>query len=611
MSLCTRQKSSAPLVARPAATISDREAPTGPKRMFKPPDWDWSQAGEAGWWHRWGWGAVLLGPEGLRFDQWRQEGRVTTIKSGRQRIVYRVDLPEGPVFIKHFLVPDRRAKYRQWIRRGKGRNEGRRSEFLASIGVATITPVALGEQRRRRFRLNFLFENYLVTLGIRDATPLDEFVKNRLPTLAEPLQSRIRRKLAESLATLTARLHNAGLLHQDFHPGNVLVRFATENTPELVMIDLDALRRSRDVSWKLALQNLALLNQFFWLRSSRADRYRFLKVYLEERTEKPRNVARIARRIEDSTRQWAERLWQRWGRRCRTSNKYFETYSSESARGVASRDLDPALMQALLADPDGPLQAAGTTILKNSRTTTVAETTMLVNGQPTAVIYKRFNRKKLLDPILALFRPSRAWRSWQAAQHLAARGIPTPRNLAFLARYRSFASDPVFWYLPHETYLITVKEQDAVPLSSYLSDTLAALPPEARRERIRSLTSSLARLVRTLHERSLSHRDLKSSNILLKIGDGHEHDELSLIDLVGVRLRYPLPWHRRAQNLARLSLSLSTVADRTRSDALQFLRLYLPWGLSPLSDWKSRWRSIERAMARKIRRNARRGRPLS
>ena len=236
---------------------------------------------------------------------------------------------------------------------------------------------------------------------------------------------------------------------------------------------------------------------------------------------------------------------------------------------------------------------------------------MLVNGQPTAVIYKRFNRKKLLDPILALFRPSRAWRSWQAAQHLSARGIPTPRNLAFLARYRSFASDPLFWYLPHETYLITVKEQDAVTLLSYVSDTLTALPPEVRRERIRSLTGSLAYLVRTLHERSLSHRDLKSSNILLKVGDGQKHDEFSLIDLVGVRLQYPLPWHRRAQNLARLSLSLSTVPDRTRSDALHFLRLYLPWGLSPLSDWKARWRSIERAMGRKICRNERRGRPLS
>ncbi len=166
-------------------------------------------------------------------------------------------------------------------------------------------------------------------------------------------------------------------------------------------------------------------------------------------------------------------------------------------------------------------------------------------------------------------------------------------------------------HLPHETYLATVKEQDAVTLSSYVTDTLTALPHKLRRERIRSLTYSLAHLVRTLHERSLSHRDLKSSNILIKSGEGQTPDELSLIDLVGVRLKYPLPWHRRAQNLARLSLSLSTVPDRTKTDALQFLRLYLPWGLSPLNDWKSRWRSIEQAIGRKIGRNLRRGRPLS
>ena len=111
---------------------------------------------------KWAGGIALAGarcslvPRGLRLDEWREEGRLTTIKSGRQRIVYRVDLPEGPLYIKHFLVPDRRAKYRQWVRRGKGRNEGKRSQLLASIGVPTITPVALGEQRKRKFRVNFL-----------------------------------------------------------------------------------------------------------------------------------------------------------------------------------------------------------------------------------------------------------------------------------------------------------------------------------------------------------------------------------------------------------------------------------------------------------------------
>jgi tRNA A-37 threonylcarbamoyl transferase component Bud32 len=575
--------------------------------MFKPPDWDWSQFEEVGWWHRWGYGSVLLGPKGLRLDEWRSEGRLTTIKSGRQRIVYRVDLPDESLYIKHFLVPDRRAKYRQWVRRGKGRNEGKRSQLLASIGVPTITPVALGEQRKRKF----LFENYLVTLGIRDTTPLNEFVESQLLAFAEPLQSRIRRHLAKSLATMTARLHNAGLLHHDFHPGNILVRFGTETMPELVMIDLDALRRSRKVTWKLARQNLALLNQFFWQRSSRTDRFRFLRAYLAARSDVPPDAGRVARCIEDSTRLWAERLWQHWGRRCCYSNKYFETYSTISAWGVASRDLDADLMQALLRDPDGPFRSDGTTIIKDSRTTTVAETTFLVGGQPTVVIYKRFNRKKVLDPILALFRPSRAWRSWQAAQHLQSRGIPTPRNLAFLARYRSLPSGTMSWHLPHETYLATVKEQEVVTLSSYVTDTLAALPPELRRQRIKSLTCSLAHLVRTMHERSLSHRDLKSSNILIRVGDGQTPDELSVIDLVGVRRQYPLPWHRRAQNLARLGLSLATVPGRTRSDSLHFLRLYLPWGLSPLSGWKSCWRSIERAMGRKIDRNVRRGRPLS
>jgi tRNA A-37 threonylcarbamoyl transferase component Bud32 len=575
--------------------------------MFQPPEWQWAQTGDVGWWIRGPWKETLLGPLGLRLEEWRSEGWLATIKSGPHRVVYRVDLPAGAIYVKHYLVPDYRAMFRQWFRRGKGRNEGKRSEVLASIGVPTIYPVALGERRKRKF----LLENFLITWEIPGAFPLDDFVENRLEQLPEPGRARLRQRLATSLAILTARLHDAGMIHIDFHPGNVLVRVDQAGDPELAMVDLDALRQLSRLNWTTARQNLALLDHYFWLRSTRTDRHRFLKSYLEHRAQPVGDVRRFAQEIEDSTRAWAERLWRRWGRRCRSTNKYFQIVRSNDSWSIASRNLDSSTIRSLLVDPDEPFSRPETRILKNSRTSTVAETTMLVCGRPSQVIYKRFNCKKWFDPWLNLFRPSRAWRSWQAGQHLASRGISTPCNLAFLARKHSFWTRPFSWFLPHETYLVTIKQENVATLAEYGRQVLRQLGDAESHARVRQLNLALARLVRALHERSLSHRDLKASNILIHLDALDSSEPFSLIDLSGVRLMNPVPFNRRVQNLARLSVSLSAVPGRTRTESLRFLRAYLPWGLSPLSDWKHVWRTTEKAIMAKRARNRRRGRPLS
>ena len=591
----------------PFTSKTDAPSPQRRVRIFGPPEWQWTRTGDIGWWVRADWKTPLLGAVGLRLDEWRREHRLTVVKSGPHRIVYRADLPEGSVYVKHFLVPNFFSVLRQWLRRGKGRNEGKRTRYLESIGVPTITPIALGEQRKHKF----LFENYLVTPAIRDAAPLNTLIEETMPTWPGDRSARVRKRLASALGVMTARLHDAGYVHTDFHPGNIMVRLDAEDQPVLAMIDLDALRICRRLDFDDAQKNLALLNHYFWLRCERTDRHRFLAGYIETRQTSPPDPRAFARGIEVSTRSWAEKHWTRWGRRCHGTNKYFKKIVGLHAWGIASRDLKRSEAAALLNDPDEPFRREGATLIKNARTSAMVEVTMTVNGAPTTVIYKRFNRKKWLDPLLTYFRPSRAWQSWQAGQHMVSRAVPTPQNLAFIARARPFLKDPLFWYLPHETYLITRKADPAITLSDYSRKVLPTLSPEARVRQIRRITYALAKLLRTLHERSLSDRDLKTANILI-LGDPIvDPIALSLIDLVGVRLIHPLPEHRRVQNLARLQTSLKDVCGRTRTDSLRFLRAYLPWGLSPHNDWKTLWREIAGAARQKVERNHRRGREVS
>ena len=190
-------------------------------------------------------------------------------------------------------------------------------------------------------------------------------------------------------------------------------------------------------------------------------------------------------------------------------------------------------------------------ILKESRTTTVAELTLSVRGRPTPVIYKRFKPKKPLEWLLNLLRPTRAWRAWQAAQHLVSRGIATPQNLAIVVRTTADHPDPARDLPRHDQ-----GRAGRHPRRLRARGPSRASTPRPRRRAIRSLTRSLAFMLRILHERSISDRDLKAANIMIQ-GDPSTGDaRLSLIDLVGVQLLHPIPRHRRLQNLARLQVSL-------------------------------------------------------
>ena len=235
MSVCTPQNDDPRSRARDRHGGSRRRSPAArPPRMFKPPDWDWSGFGEIGWWVRAGspWRDILLGPGRAPA---RRVARGGPARHGQVRARIGSSTastcPRESIYIKHFLVPNRRAMLRQWFRRGKGRNEGKRSaatgrdrrpdDHADRAGRAAEAEVPVrelpGHARRSPTRS-------------RSTSSSSE----QLPDWPEPRRSRVRQKLAEALGVMTARLHDAGFLHHDFHPGNILVRFGPPDEPELV-----------------------------------------------------------------------------------------------------------------------------------------------------------------------------------------------------------------------------------------------------------------------------------------------------------------------------------------------------------------------------------------
>lgn len=527
-------------------------------------------------------------------EEWVAAGLAVRTKQGPGRTIYRVRLGGLDFHLKHFrpvgVWESVRQAFRQLMGKNRARKEFRFAQVLFEKGIPSITPLALGE--RRRFGL--VLESFLFTETIAGSTLFDlvESDGNRGPE--RPSSKRF--PLTRQLARLAADLHAAGIEHRDLHERNLVVGRLGNGSFQFHLVDLHEVRTHVRMDWRTTRRELARMGRYFTLRTSRADRWRFFREYARCLGFDPATTRRRSLEMEKETLRSRADFWSRRDHRPLTKNPQISRQSGIAASGWRQQLCPERLYGEFSQSPEAPFEKPGITYLKDGRATRVIR----LSWHDRTLVYKQFYPKSWAYALVSLWRPNQPMRAWRAAFALRLREIPTPLPLALL-QVSHFG-------LVRSSFLLTEAVPGGETLRDYIERVLPSLEGSDGQRATRALVWQSAKLLRQLHDRLVSHRDLKASNILVAPTADPGRPKFWLIDLDGVRTHQTLPFRHRLQNLARFHVSFYDSAWFTRADRLRFLRAYLGQEFYQPGRWKALWRQIHAETLRKIDRNRRHGR---
>jgi len=186
----------------------------------------------------------------------------------------RVRLSAGEEEFVGFLKRHRRPRWREYLKawfRLTRPMLGARGEWEAiwrfhEAGLLTMTPVAFGEGPDGSF---------VLTESLEPGQKLSALVGE------SRVQAPRRQQLVRKVASLTRRMHEAGLHHQDFYLGHLLCRVDQPQEPVYVL-DLGRARRQQRLGQRWIVKDLAQLHYSAGVLTV-SDRLRFLTEYLGHR----------------------------------------------------------------------------------------------------------------------------------------------------------------------------------------------------------------------------------------------------------------------------------------------------------------------------------------
>ncbi len=533
---------------------------------------------------------IFLAPHTPDPRQLLRERTEQLIKRSPMRMIFAASIPAGrkelPIIIKIY----RRGRLGDWIKANlfgsKARREWRITTAAAERGLPTVTPVAYGERRR----FGILMESYLLTVRLFNCVTLEESLFSEDGTLRA--NAKTRRQLIGLLAALLRRMHDDGIYHQDLHPGNFLVETLPSGEKRIHLLDLHRASARPTLALKHRIKSLAQFNMFASISLSAGERLLFFNSYFGEDEPWKNEKRTLLTLIDKRTRIMRWRLWRRREARCLYNNKYFMRLRFENLNGFARREEWKGEIAQLLLARD--MAKAGASLVKDSRSKSLWEKEVVIQGAPRALFIKHYRGKRGWQAFKYLWRRSQAIRSWAGAYAIQIRNVNAVNAIAAIEERRAM-------HLLGDAYLLT----DKIPSVENLADALAKLAgpsPEMRQAR-RDLLRGLAHFFRRIHSLGIYHGDTKATNIL--VGKGRSGGRVFyLTDLDFVRTKLDLSRRNVLRNLMQLNGSIRNLSHAGIEERLCFLEAYL--GANRRKELRPMWKAIERRTRRNLKKKKRR-----
>ena len=569
------------------------------------PEWDNLNRGKTRWMVESHLVDSLFDAHGVRLEEWLQAGQAEIIKTGPHRTVYRLNLPSGRFYLKHYRISDWQAQFQNLFRPCKAELEFDAAHRLRKLEIKTFEPIALG----KTYEFGLVKDSFLISREIENVESVQKFVQQTLNQLPIQRQTDLRQQLALKLGQLTARLHWNGLIHRDYHADNLLMQVSPEQSVQLWLIDLHAVGVCRQLTLRHIKRNLSLLSHFFSHDTTKTDRLRFFHFYWEAFHNSQNacglpasflashRFAEVVRQTESFCQRAGMRAFRKGDKKWVRGNRRLIIADAQAGRCRGLTDLGKARLVAIRENPESLFSEESVQQWRHrSPKIRIADVKFFVNSNTIECVATAMETDSNCLRFFPFGRWSQVRRIWEIGHAMQRRSIETLRPILFVEKQ---SGRKLF------QYLLTEAIPDAVSLSEWVfkADAAQRQLKNSQPDYVpRQLIVSLADQLRMTHRFGFDHLELNARNILVSHKFSHketnsekqesmtEEFQCRLTELEHVVWRKRLSRKRIVMSLARLNSSLSQIARISDSHRLRFLKRYL--GETFGEDWKPMWRSI-------------------